>query len=133
MWSRWIGPALLALGVGLVVAALATGEAHFALVLIVPVIYGGSSALLIAGVVSTLLGIFALGLGVAEPMEVRSPKPLRTELGAPPSGAGGLVLVGPFPIFFGNWKNVSRATKYLAALAGAIALAALVLAALWLA
>jgi uncharacterized membrane protein len=134
MSARWVGPALLLLGVGLVVAAVATGSAHVALVLIVPVIFGSASPLLIAGILSIFLGILALGLTFG--VQFEDPEELRPAPGggpAPSGGTGGVVLVGPFPIFFGSWKNPSRRAMLLAVAVGTVVLVSLVLLALWLA
>jgi uncharacterized membrane protein len=37
------------------------------------------------------------------------------------AGAGGVVLIGPVPIFFGSWRGANRRTKWLvAAIGGAV-------------
>ncbi|MCI4332405.1 MAG: hypothetical protein L3K01_01545 [Thermoplasmata archaeon] len=128
---RWAGPGFLVLGVALVVAAVATGAAHLELVVFVPVFVGGASALFLGGVLAIFLGLVLLPLAFGmefalEPLGVDGPE------GAPPrSGSGGVVLVGPLPLFFGSWKSPSRISWWIAAGVGAaMVVAVLVLASL---
>lgn len=115
---RWVGPGLIVLGIALVVAAVATGGAQLELIVVVPVFVGGASALFLGGVVSIFVGIFLLPLAFgseeAEPSE-NSP----AEPGPTSPRSGGLVLIGPVPIFFGGWKNPGRRAYWVAVLVGA--------------
>jgi len=118
---RWAGPAFLVLGLALVIAAVVTGSARLDVVLVFPVFVGGASVLFFGGVAALFLGIFLLPLAFAggddEPEEP-SASPGPTSSG----GSGGLVLIGPFPIFFGSWKNPGRRAYWVAALVGAMVL-----------
>ena len=126
---RGIPFALLAAGVVSLVAAVATGGATFYLILVVPVLTG-SSGLLLLGVVLLFLGFLTLPLGFPvedhEGDEIHPPPapsgPPRPTLRTP-SGSGGVILLGPVPIFFGAWKNPSARVYWLAVLVGAVVLA----------
>lgn len=125
---RWVvlaAGAALGAGVALVADAVLHGRAALSLVVIVPVV-SGSSAEFFLGVVLLVTGVFLLPLSLWELGEEEPAPP--SELPPPPasSGAGGLVLVGPVPIFFGSWRNVSRRTRWLVALVGALLLGLLV-------
>ncbi len=117
---------LLAAGVALVADAVAQGGADVWLVVVVPVI-SGSSAEFLLGVVALVAGLLLLPFGLAERVGGERPfppdepgRPLPPSEGS--SGAGGLVLVGPVPIFFGSWRNVSARTRLWVAVAGALVL-----------
>ena len=121
--------ALLAAGVVSLVAAVATGEATFYLVLVVPVLTG-SSGLPLLGVVLLFLGFLTLPLGFptdahegndvllsSAPSSPRGPTPRSS------SGSGGVILLGPVPIFFGSWKDPSSRVYWVAVLVGVVVLA----------
>ncbi|MCI4352389.1 MAG: DUF131 domain-containing protein [Thermoplasmata archaeon] len=103
---RAIGPAALISGGILVGVALATGAARWSLVLIFPVITG-TTALFASAVGLLLVGIFFLPLAFAGDNGPESEPP--TLLGSNPApiegGTGGVIFVGPFPIFFGKWRT----------------------------
>jgi uncharacterized membrane protein len=129
---RLIGLGALAafvVGAALVVDAILHGRASLSLVVIVPV-FSGSSAEFLLGVVFLVVGFFLLPLAIWEPSEGELlSAPVEGPSVPPPSAGaagGGLVLIGPVPIFFGAWKNVSRRVRLLAALAGAVLLVVLV-------
>ncbi|MGD0249732.1 MAG: DUF131 domain-containing protein [Thermoplasmata archaeon] len=122
----WGGVALLAAGVALIVDAVVRGGASVSLVVIIPVVSGGSAEFLL-GVVALVAGFLLVPLlawgdtGIEEP---EASEPL-TSPAAPSSASattGGLVLVGPVPIFFGSWRNVSTRTRLWVAIAGALVL-----------
>jgi uncharacterized protein (TIGR00304 family) len=118
-----------AAGAALLADAILHGRASLSLVVILPVFSGRSPEFLL-GVVLLVLGFFLLPLALWEPSD-SEPLSLSAEgpAGAPPTGhavGGGVVLIGPVPIFFGAWKNVSRRVRFLAALAGAVLLVLLV-------
>jgi uncharacterized protein (TIGR00304 family) len=116
-------------GAALVADAVLRGQASLSLVLVVPV-FSGSSVEFLLGVVLLVVGFLLLPLSLWEPSE--SEPLLRPAEGPsvpPPStgaAGGGVVLIGPVPIFFGAWKNVSRRVRLLAAVAGAVLLVVLV-------
>ena len=110
------------LGGGAAVAeAFLSGGAHFALVVVIPVLYGSSpwlalGALGIFGGIVVLLGFWTVPL--EESGEGRGSPPLptanpgastSTSPGNPPrSGTsyGGFLLIGPVPILFGNRREM---------------------------
>ncbi|HXW67179.1 MAG TPA: DUF131 domain-containing protein [Thermoplasmata archaeon] len=130
MLARALVPGVLLLaGAGLTALAIADGSAHLAWVLIVPVVYGSSPGFA-AGVVLMAGGLLTLPLALA-------PHPAAEEEGTGPTvrsrggvGTGGFVLIGPVPILFGTWREVSRRTRWLLAVAGGTAVVASVLVAL---
>jgi uncharacterized membrane protein len=118
---RFAGPVLLALGVVLIVAAVATGSAGLVVVVVFPVFVGGASALFLGGVAALFLGIFLLPLAfdfelVAPPNAPEAPR------SASSGGSGGLILLGPFPLFFGSWSHPTRRTYWAAVVVGAAVL-----------
>jgi uncharacterized membrane protein len=115
---RWLGPGLIILGVVLVVAAVATGSAHLVLVVILPVFVGGASLLFLGGIAAIFVGLLLLPLAFGGAFELdRSDDPPAG--GEATSSAGGLVLLGPIPIFFGAWKSPSQRTVWIAVAVGA--------------
>ncbi len=125
---RWISPVLLVAGVALVVDAVARGSADLILVIVIPVVAGNSVEFL-GGVALLVLGLFLLPLSFES---AQSPAPEVTA--APPpspgstnAGAGGFVLIGPLPVFFGAWRHPPREAYWLAAVLGGIALLAFLL------
>jgi uncharacterized membrane protein len=120
---------VLLLGVGLLLVADAVlrGAASLALVVIFPVVYGSDAEFLL-GVVLLLVGFVSLPLAWA-PATERSP--VGPHAGgprdAPSTETMGLVLIGPVPIFFGGWKDVSCRTKATVAAMGALLLLATIL------
>ncbi len=131
--SGWIPVVLLAAGVVLVVDAVVRGAASVALVAIIPVISGssveflGGVVLLLVGFLSVPLALFSFehDLGSGTSIDPRA----RGE--TPTAEIGGVLLVGPFPIFFGSWKDVSLRTKVAVGVVGAAVLV-VVLVAFWL-
>lgn len=113
---------LLAAGVGLVAVALAEGGASLALVLVVPVVVGRSLEFAL-GVLLLIAGLLTLPLAFPPPATSDE-----VGAGSPPGGAssdvGGLVLIGPVPIFFGRYRSLPTRTRVLVAILGALALVA---------
>jgi uncharacterized membrane protein len=127
---RWAGPALLVLGAILLAAALATGGAHLVLLVILPVIVGGGSGLFLGGVLCVFLGILLLPW-VFEGDEPESGEaPTTADRRGTPS-SGGLILVGPIPVFFGAWKHPGRRAYWWAALVGGAILVVALVVGLW--
>lgn len=108
-----VAPLLLGAGAVLVLGAVASGAATLTLVVIVPVVTG-DSALFGAGVVCLVAGLLVLPFTLRPEVVERAPS-------APPDGmsVGGLLLVGPFPIFFGSTRTPPRWVYRLAAAIGA--------------
>jgi uncharacterized membrane protein len=130
-WERGISPALLTAGAALIAYAVATGQARFYLVLVIPVVTGDSIALVL-GAVFLVVGFLLIPWsfpGVAE--EAPDGRPVRGGVAASSEPTtGGLLLVGPVPFFFGRWRSHSR-TRYWLALGLGLALI-VAFAALWL-
>jgi uncharacterized membrane protein len=111
--SSLVAPILIVAGVAAVVAAVATGGARAEIIVVVPVLFG-SSVLFLAGVLLLVAGIFTIPFTLG----ASSVEPDR----APAGASGGLLLVGPIPIFWGSGTRVSRRTRIAAAVAGALLL-----------
>jgi uncharacterized protein (TIGR00304 family) len=119
--------AFLVAGAVLVVLAVVTGGAAFGIALIVPFVVGRSLDLGL-GVLLLVLGFLTLPLGFAgsgDLSEERSEAP-PPAAGGGSGGAGGFVIVGPVPILFGSWRNVSARTRLLIAIGAAAAFLAVV-------
>jgi uncharacterized membrane protein len=111
-----VGPILLGAGAILIAVAALTGGAHAVLVLIFPVVYG-DAPLFVLGILLIVTGVFALpfafGAGTSR------------EPAAAPTGpvtSGGVVLVGPIPIFWGSASGASRRVRIATAIGGTAAL-----------
>lgn len=131
--SRVIPVALILAGVGVIADSVARGGASVALVVVLPVIFGASAEFFL-GVVLLFCGFvtlpFALGYTFS-PEEADEGSP-HAHVEVPPQEVGGLLLIGPIPIFFGRWSHVARRTRILAAVAGAALLVVAVAIFLWL-
>ncbi|HLN50862.1 MAG: TIGR00304 family membrane protein [Thermoplasmata archaeon] len=122
--------AALVAGVALVVYSVLVSAASVSLVVFVPVLAGRSTAFL-GGVALLAVGFLTLPLTFAGPTRPGTPSPA-SPAGSPqadeevgPTGVGGLVLLGPVPIFFGSWSRVSRRVRWAAVLLGVAVLAGL--------
>ena len=114
--------ALLVAGAFLVVYAALEGGAEVAVVIVIPVIFGRSWEFGV-GVLLLLAGFFSLPLAFDPEVE---PEPSAPGARLPDSGrTGGLVLIGPVPIFFGSWRGVSTRTRVIAAIVGTAVLVTL--------
>jgi uncharacterized membrane protein len=121
--TRWIAPAVLLGGVAFLAWSVSHGGASLYLVLVFPVLTGSSVSFLI-GTILLILGVLLLPLAFERTeLEIRSPfetAPAGATASAPDGhSSGGLVLIGPFPLFFGAWRNPPRVVYWLAALVGA--------------
>ncbi|MCI4372633.1 MAG: DUF131 domain-containing protein [Thermoplasmata archaeon] len=134
MRERWWVPALiLGIGIALIADAVVRGSASVALLAIFPVVSGNSTEFLL-GVVLLLVGFLTLPFAFFSFHEMSDAPPIGAAplRGETPTGeVGGLVLIGPVPIFFGSWKSVSSRTKWAVALVGGLLLVGLVLVAFW--
>jgi uncharacterized membrane protein len=125
--QRWalVPAALLGAGVVLVALSLRQGGAQIAIIVVVPVLFGRSLEFA-AGVLLLVSGLFCLPLAFEPAEEAEGPTLPGTAPG-PSGGAGGLVLIGPVPIFFGSWRAVSTRTRVIAAIVGGVVLVVAVL------
>lgn len=129
---RMVGPFALIVGGILLADALLAGAARLYLLLIIPVITG-TTALFALAVVLLLVGVFFLPLTFAgvdgqqgEPSASPQPDTL-----APQSGSGGVIFIGPVPIFFGRWRNHPPVPYRWALLLGVAFVVAVVVLLLW--
>ncbi|HTW39889.1 MAG TPA: DUF131 domain-containing protein [Thermoplasmata archaeon] len=107
---------LTAAGVGLIALAVVQRTTQFALVVFVPVFLSNSWELPV-GSLCLFGGIFAALVALA-PEEPPGLEEGRSEVGR---SGGGVVVIGPVPIFFGNLTRVSRRTRW-AVTIGSVAL-----------
>jgi uncharacterized protein (TIGR00304 family) len=121
---------LLVIGVLLVVVAILRDEATVGLAIVIPFVVG-SSLLFLVGVLLIVAGFFALPLAFT-PLEDAGPAPDAGTEADEDGSWGGVVLVGPLPLFFGRWKNARTRVRVIAALVGAALLVAVVVLAVYL-
>ncbi|HZY70041.1 MAG TPA: hypothetical protein VFF67_03575 [Thermoplasmata archaeon] len=116
--ARVLGPVLLGAGIGLIVHAVLTGQANLALLVIIPVVTG-VSAEFFGGALLLVLGVFFLPLTfMASSGAPRPPPPGDDGPRRAGTESGGLILVGPVPIFFGRWRGISGARYWVAVAVG---------------
>lgn len=130
---RILGPVCLAVGAVLLGESLATGGARLYLLVILPVftgttlVFGLAVGFLVAGFF--LLPLVFVGKETADLRSEGTPAPT-----SPPStgmgSAGGMVLIGPVPIFFGAWRRNPPISYWWAVVLGVV-LAVVVLLLLW--
>ncbi len=123
---RLLGPGFLVAGLVLLGYSLRTGAATLYLVVVVPVVSGSGPGFYLATVL-LVLGILLLPLSFAA---VRATSEDEESTSAAPPSAGGVLLVGPVPIFFGSWRK-NPPISYRWAVALGIVLVAVVLLVLW--
>lgn len=106
--ARALGPLCLVIGATLLAEALATGGARLYLLLIVPVVTGTTLAFGLAVlflVVGFLLLPFTFVYEDLSEVPAISPTSPSPPSPAGPADSGGLILIGPVPIFFGSWRR----------------------------
>lgn len=127
--SGLLALALAVAGVVLIGASIADGSTQVYLLVIVPVLTG-ASALFLGGVLCLALAMGLSVLVVADREEPPAARPPDDQGGAPEgSSTGGVLLIGPLPIFFGSASALRDRYFWVAVAAGAtlcIALLALV-------
>jgi len=116
---------LLLAGALLVLDAVARGGASVALVVVVPVLFGGSAEFFL-GVALVFVGFVTLPWALGYSFEAGEEAPTTEHGGAPPTEVAGLILIGPIPIFFGRGSRVSKRTRVLAAVLGGLLVVGLV-------
>jgi uncharacterized membrane protein len=116
--ARALPVALLSLGILLVVVAVATESARLYLVVFIPVV-AGSSGWLVGGIACFFVGFLTLPLLWSEPTPAVPSGPARPAGARATDRSGGLVLLGPVPIFFGAWRHPSTRLYWLAVAVGA--------------
>jgi uncharacterized membrane protein len=125
---RWAGLAVIAAGVAVAIDAVLRGNASAFLVLIVPVV-AGDSAEFFAAVLLTIVGAALLMAGTEGWTSEVEDGPTASRAS---TGGGGVILLGPVPIFWGSWARGRAGHRWAWALVGAASLVAL-LVAYWLA
>ena len=120
MRTRFPGILLLVLGIALVALSVLTGEARVALVVIIPVIYGGG-VLVLGGILCAIAGFFLLfhsgGVLEAQNAEEAVGQKVTSE-----RKVGGVLLLGPIPILFGSDKKTALIAAAIALIVMALAL-----------
>lgn len=111
---------LLAVGIGCLAWASATGSAAAGVFVIFPFVVGtGPVALL--GALMIVAGLLTLPFAFAA-RAVPAPTVGPPNAGSDRNGSGGVVLVGPVPIFFGAWGSPPRWAYWAAVAAGSVLL-----------
>lgn len=113
---------LLAAGAVCVAIAVHQGGVELGLFVVVPFLIG-TGPLFALGVLLVIGGLATLPLAwdaAPGPVADRSAR-------APTARSGGLVLIGPVPIFFGAWETADRRLYWLAAGVGLLLLVVVVL------
>ena len=118
-WVSLVPIGLLVAGAVAIADAVVRGGASLLVVVVLPVVTGSSTEFLL-GVVLLFGGFLSLPWLFAE--AGLPPTEPASGAASPSTGGGGLVLIGPVPIFFGGWRTVSRRTRWWVALAGAVVL-----------
>jgi uncharacterized membrane protein len=119
----WAGAATLVAGLALAADAVVRGNASAYLVLIVPVVAGSSLEFFGAVVLIVLgLGLIFSGSATWEGDGGEEPSPPHP----PTSRSGGVLLLGPLPIFFGSWRASGPRARWAWSAAGAAILVVLV-------
>ena len=124
--------ALIVAGVALVALSISEGGATLALVVVFPVVFG-SSVLFVLGVVLMFAGFVCLPFALATSaiVDAEGPVPEGSEASAGASAVGGVVLIGPVPILFGSWRELSRRARWALVLLGAGLFTLALLALVW--
>ena len=102
---------LLALGASLIVDSVLRGHANAAIVIVFPVLSGTSPEFLV-GALLLFVGLLTaplLAIGaLVEPASADGPD----STSEPARACGGVILIGPVPIFFGGWRRATRRTYW---------------------
>ncbi len=132
---RFVGPAILIVGLAVLAFGFLQGEATFSLIVIFPLVTA-TGPWSVLGIVLMIAGFFLSFLGMAAPVESQPlppPEPAPAT-GAPPQPAarrwGGVVFLGPVPIVFGSDPKMAR-WMLLVGIALFVGLVVLTVIALW--
>ena len=109
---------LFAVGVLLLGVGVATGSARLYLLVFIPVV-AGSSGWLVGGIACLFVGFLTLPLLWSDEGPTVPTGPRRLAGAAETARSGGLVLLGPVPIFFAGWRHPSPRLYWLAVAVGA--------------
>lgn len=107
---RWLGPAVLVIGLVILALAVARGEASLYLVAIVPVV-AGTGPLAFLGILLVFVGFFLTFFLWSARIEAGSTEPVdeRPTEGPPPTRRwGGIAFLGPIPLVFGSDPRMTR-------------------------
>ena len=124
---RLLPPSLLLAGITLVIASSVQGSARLFLFLIFPV-FAGNSLPFLMGVVLLVIGVFSmpLTLGWQSVSKENSSSPPGEDGPPDPKNSkaswGGIILLGPIPLFVGAWKGHPPISYWVAAALGALLL-----------
>ncbi|MCI4347579.1 MAG: DUF131 domain-containing protein [Thermoplasmata archaeon] len=129
---RVVGPFALIVGGILLADALLTGAARVYLLLIVPVITG-TTALFALAVTLLLVGVLFLPLTFAGANGQHSEPSAhqKRDTLAPQTASGGVIFIGPVPIFFGRWRKHPPISYRWALLLGVALVVVVVVLLLW--
>lgn len=130
--ARVLPVVLFSFAVVLVAVGLATGSARLYLIVFIPVV-AGSSGWLVGGIACLFLGFLTLPLLWGEETAAIPSDGRGSSQTAEPLRSGGVVLLGPVPIFFGRWKHPPARLYWLAVAVGAALVVGLLVALLFLA
>jgi len=109
-------------GAACIADAVVRGAAGVALVVVFPIVYGSDAEFLL-GVGLLIGGLLTLPIALPAPSPaagVGSPSAVGALGEVPTTEVGGVVLIGPFPIFVGGWRTVSRRVRVAAAIVGTV-------------
>jgi uncharacterized membrane protein len=110
---------LLAAGVALIAYSVARGGAAVGVLVVIPFVLGHSVAFAV-GVLLLAAGFLTLPLAF---VESEAPEPPPAPAGSTGSGISGVIVVGPFPFFFGAARNLPRWVPIAVSAIGAAVLA----------
>jgi len=126
---RFVSPALLLGGAALVAVSVLRGSTSASVLVIFP-LFTGSSLLFLLGVLCLVIGFVALPFTLWDGGEAPEAEEVTLEEGAASDdsndagtgGLGGVVVIGPVPIFVGRWKNAPARVRWAIAVVGAVLL-----------
>jgi len=112
---------LLAGGIALLALVVYEGAATVSIFVVVPVVTSSSPWLLL-GALLLVSGLWTLPFAWWDDDREFDPEPPRPTRSTNQRAAGGLVLIGPVPIFLGGWRQPRATVYWLAVALGSVAL-----------